>query len=224
MESSSLESEGEGTADATGERGRDRGTQPGSPVRDTVGGVGDQPPTGISAEDSDTVAATPTEEYPAERPDGTDRGPADEPDTEGGDGVSPGDTVGRVGRSETVRGGLPETDRAGRGSSRDTGESDGTDAVVVERARLEASEGTYTPIREQHVDTPRHVIGIDPEDRQYRLYAFTKRLPSRYRFLHSGVIRTAPYRHLANALIRTTKSLRLDKILTTLLFGEPVVL
>ena len=224
MESSSLESEGEGTADATGERGRDRGTQPGSPVRDTVGGVGDQPPTGISAEDSDTVAATPTEEYPAERPDGTDRGPADEPDTEGGDGVSPGDTVGRVGRGETDGGGLPETDRAGRGSSRDTGESDGTDAVVVERARLEAAVSTYTPIREQHVDTPRHVIGIDPEDRQYRLYAFTKRLPSRYRFLHSGVIRTAPYRHLANALIRTTKSLRLDKILTTLLFGEPVVL
>ena len=33
VESSSLESEGEGTADATGERGRDRGTQPGSPVR-----------------------------------------------------------------------------------------------------------------------------------------------------------------------------------------------
>ena len=121
-------------------------------------------------------------------------------------------------------GGLPETDRAGRGSSRDTGESDGTDAVVVERARLEAAVSTYTPIREQHVDTPRHVIGIDPEDRQYRLYAFTKRLSSRYRLLHSGVIRTAPYRHLANALIRTTKSLRLDKILTTLLFGEPVVL
>ena len=91
-----------------------------------------------------------------------DRGTADEPDTEGGDGVSPGDTVGRVGRGETDGGGLPETDRAGRGSSRDTGESDGTDAVVVERARLEAAVSTYTPIREQHVDTPRHVIGIDP--------------------------------------------------------------
>ena len=152
MEQTPIEPEGEGTADATGERGRDRGTQPGSPVRDTVGGVGDQQPTGISAEDSDTVAATPTEEYPAERPDGTDRGPADEPVTEGGDGVSAGDTVGRVGRGETDGGGLPETDRAGRGSSRDTGESDGTDAVVVERARLEASEGTYTPIAENHIE------------------------------------------------------------------------
>ena len=161
MESSSLESEGEGTADATGERGRDRGTQPGSPVRDTVGGVGDQPPTGIPAEGSEMVATTPTEGYPAERPDGLDTGPADEPDTEGGDGVSPGDTVGRVRRGETDGGGLPETDRAGRGSSRDTGESDGTDAVVVERARLEAAVSTYTPIREQHVDGTPLVTSLD---------------------------------------------------------------
>ena len=223
MESSSLESEGEGV-DGAAARGRGS-TIPGGTVRTTTRGVGTREPTGIPAEGSDTtVDATPAEGYATQRPVRPDRGPADEPDPEVRDGIYDRDTVGRVGRSETVRGGVSETDIAGRGSSRDTGESDGTDAVVDERTRLEASVSTYTPIREQHVDTPRHVIGIDPEDRQYRLYAFTKRLPSRYRFLHSGVIRTAPYRHLANALIRTTKSLRLDKILTTLLFGEPVVL
>ena len=40
--------------------------------------------------------------------------------------------------SDTVRGGVPETDRPGRGSSRDTGESDGTDAVVDSDTGLDA--------------------------------------------------------------------------------------
>ena len=153
MESSSLESEGEGVADATGERGRDRGTQPGGTVRTTTRGVGTREPTGIPAEGSDTtVDATPAEGYTTQRPVRPDREPDAQPESEVRDGIYDRDTVGRVGRSETVRGGVSETDIAGRGSSRDTGEPNGTDAVVDTLSGLEASARMDTAIREQYIE------------------------------------------------------------------------
>ena len=74
-----------------------------------------------------------------QRPVRPDQQPDAQPESEVRDGIYDRDTVGRVGRSETVRGGISETDIAGRRGGTDTGESDGTDAVVDERARLEAS-------------------------------------------------------------------------------------
>ena len=75
-----------------------------------------------------------------------------QPESEVRDGIYDRDTVGRVGRGETVRRGVSETNIAGGGSSRDTGEPDGTDAVVDTVPRLEATAGIYTPIREQHIE------------------------------------------------------------------------
>ena len=151
MESSSLESEGEGV-DGAAARGRGS-TIPGGTVRTTTRGVGTREPTGIPAEGSDTtVDATPAEGYATQRPVRPDRGPADEPDTEVRDGIYDRDTVGRVGRSETVRGGVSETDIAGRGSGRDTGEPNGTDAVVDTLSGLEASARMDTAIREQYIE------------------------------------------------------------------------
>ena len=160
MESSSLESEGEGVDGATA-RGRGSGI-PGGTVRPTTRGVGTREPAGLPAEGSDTtVDATPAEGYTTERPDGPDQQPDAQPESEVRDGIYDRDTVGRVGRGETVRGGVSETDIAGRGSSRDTGEPNGTDAVVDDDTGLEASEGTYTLIREQHVGSTPLVTSLN---------------------------------------------------------------
>ncbi len=95
-------------------------------------------PTGLPAEGSDTVDATRAEGYATERPVRPDQQPDAQPESDVRDGVYDGDTLGRVGHSETDGGGVPETDRAGRGSSRDTGEPDGTDAVVDSDTGLDA--------------------------------------------------------------------------------------
>ena len=95
-------------------------------------------PTGLPAEGSDTVDATRAEGYATEDLYDLINSLRHNPESDVRDGVYDGDTLGRVGHSETDGGGVPETDRAGRGSSRDTGEPDGTDAVVDSDTGLDA--------------------------------------------------------------------------------------
>ena len=149
VEQPPVESQGEGAARRSGQ-----GRVPGGAIRSTARGMGDREPTGVSTQDAaDAVDATPTEKELTERPERPDQRPDEQPLPEAGDGVSDGDTVGQRRQSPAS---VSEGRDPGRRGRTDTREPDGTDAVVDSNSdRLnpsQASEGTYTPIPESHIE------------------------------------------------------------------------
>ena len=123
-----MEPEGEGV-NGSARRGRSD-TVPGSTVRTTAGEVGAGEPTGVPADGSDTTVSPRAEGHPSQRSIRSDRGSDAQQESEVRDGIHAGDPVGRVGRSETVRGGVSENEIPGRSGGKDAGEPDRADAVV----------------------------------------------------------------------------------------------
>ena len=129
VEQPPVESQGERTAESGGQR-----RVPGGTIRPAARGVGGGDTPRLPAQDADNaVNATPAEREPTGRSDRPDQRPDEQPLPETSDGVSDGDTVGRVGRSTA---GVSEGGDTQRRGGTDIGEPDRADAVVDERPGL----------------------------------------------------------------------------------------